>query len=559
MRLAHLTSRSILPKHSPYTTYTGQHPALIPYLNHTSIHTMPKRQREAPVSPAGRTERETKLRKHSSPPKETVQHHQADVLRHPSVSRAKEIDADPPLQQLEGLLSQQRKADDHPPRNVLHWFRSKDLRIEDNKGLHAASAKAKEGKGHLITAYLWSPKDLEWHGTSAARSDFLLETLRLMQAKLEEMNVPLYIITAPERRDKSGAIMEFVKKWDVSHVFANLEYEVDELRRDIKIAKMLQKEENGVTFHASHDQTVVAPLRMTTGSGGPHKVFTPFHRAWLSLLKAEPALLEVVPAPKGNEKGAKEELKELFGSEVPQLPENKQFRDEEERQRVRGLWPAGHDAGIARCEKFLKEKVRLYAEHRSTPAKDPSSRLSPYFSAGVISVREALTIAKKANKGKNFDGSGDAGIAAWAREICFREFYRQVLAMQPHNSMNLPHNLKFQSVKYDEDYEKEKAWYEGKTGVPFVDAGMRQLNHEVCLSQPARQEKGAIGWLRCSCLTNSPLTGIHAQPCPHEHRLLPPHQPPHRLPQRGALLRRAPHRLGPWQQHARLGAQLHRL
>ena len=50
----------------------------------------------------------------------------------------------------------------HKPRNVLHWFRSKDLRMQDNKGLSAASKKAKEGKGHLITMYLFSPKDMDW-------------------------------------------------------------------------------------------------------------------------------------------------------------------------------------------------------------------------------------------------------------------------------------------------------------------------------------------------------------------------------------------------------------
>jgi len=438
---------------------------------------MPKRPHD-PVDVEARKERATKLRREKSPDAITVQEHQDDVLRHPTIERAKEIDAHPPMVELEELLKEQKT--DQPVRNVLHWFRSKDLRIEDNKGLHAASAKAKEGKGMLLTAYLFSPRDMEWHGTSAARSDFILETLRLMQKQLKELNIPLVFLTAPERRDKSGTIMDFVKAHDVSHIYGNFEYEVDELRRDIKIAK-LTKEDSNLSFHVHHDQTVVAPGRMTTGTGGPHKVFTPFHKSWLSLLAQEPELLDVCNPPASNEKSARDQFKDLFDSAVPELPENKRFNSDEEQVRIRGLWPAGHAAGMDRLEHFLKEKVPTYARDRSSPGKDPSSRLSAYFSAGVISVREALTAAKKQNKGKNFDGAGNAGIAGWAREIVFREFYRQVLAIQPHNGMNLPHNLKFQGVVYNDNYEAEKKWYDGTTGVPFVDAGMRQLNTEVCI------------------------------------------------------------------------------
>lgn len=125
--------------------------------------------------------------------------------------------------------------------------------------------------------------------------------------------------------------------------------------------------------------------------------------------------------------------------------------------------------------------MKDYAKHRSEPARDPSSRLSAYFSAGIISVREALTAAKSHNGGADLDGSGDEGIASWTRELVFREFYRQMLVAIPHNAMNLPQNLKFDFVQWEDDEAGWRKWCEGKTGVPFVDAGMRQLN---TVSQP---------------------------------------------------------------------------
>lgn len=406
-----------------------------------------------------------------------------DMLKHPTIERAKEIDAHTPMQQLDELLEKTRK-EPKSTRNVLHWFRSKDIREEDNRGLHAAAEKAKEGSGSLITMYLFSPKDMEWHGTSAPRTDFIMDSLEKLKASLQKKNIPLAVVTAEERGQKVDKVLQFVKDHDISHIYANLEYEVDELRRDIKLAKKVQDEKD-LYFDALHDQTVVTPGTIVTGNGGPMKVFTPYHQAWLAETKDDPSLLDLVPAPKGNDKSAAENFSDLFESKIPGLPESKQYSSKEEQQRIRKLWPAGHDAGIKRLHDFLDKKVSDYADNRSAPALDPSSRLSPYFSSGIVSVREVLAITKKWNDNKHFD-KGDVGVAAWVREIVFREFYRQVTVITPHTSMNLPQNMKFDNVEWEDDEEGWKKWYEGKTGVPFVDAGMRQLNSEAYMHNRAR-------------------------------------------------------------------------
>lgn len=277
------------------------------------------------------------------------------ALKHPSPKRAKEIDADPPYQQLEELLEETQA--DQEPRNVLHWFRSKDIRQEDNIALNAASQKAQEGSGSLITLYLHSPKDVEWHGTSPARMDFILESLKILKKQLEEKNIPLAIVEVEERNQKTDKVMEFVKDNDVSHIFANYEYEVDELRRDISVAKRIQ-EQKDLSFEVMHDQTVVKPLELVGGGGGPIKVFTPYHKAWLAETKENSELFDTVAAPEANEKKAGQDFKKLFESMVPDLPESHKFDSQEEQKRVRKLWPAGHHAGMERLQHFLNKKVK---------------------------------------------------------------------------------------------------------------------------------------------------------------------------------------------------------
>lgn len=413
---------------------------------------------------------------------------QENILKHPSTKRAKEVDG--PDNPYHELLDRMAKinADDVESKNILHWFRSKDLRAEDNRALHAASLKAQDGKGRLITCFLFSPEDLEWHGTSPARCDFMIESLGLLQKQLAELNIPLVQLTAEKRSEKTAKILELIKEQDVSHVYANIEYEVDELRRDLDLFDHVVDEDGKINFVLHHDQTVVEPGTIKTGSGGPHKVYTPYHKAWLSEVSADPELLNTLPEPQANNKSAKAELKELFDQPLPKMPDSKRFGSDKDRNRIRGLWPAGHQGGMKRLQDFLENKVQTYAKNRSNPAADNSSRLSAYFSAGVISVREALSAAKKANDGSaDFSQSGaDNGIASWVREIVFREFYRHMMVVIPHNSMNLPQNLKFDFVEWEDDEEGLQKWYDGKTGVPFVDAGMRQLRNEAYMHNRLR-------------------------------------------------------------------------
>ncbi|ORY69518.1 deoxyribodipyrimidine photo-lyase [Pseudomassariella vexata] len=423
-----------------------------------------------------------------------------DVLKHPSTKRAKEINGpDNPYDELLQRIEKANKAESEvKPRNILHWFRSKDLRAEDNRALHAASQTAKKGKGALLTCFLFSPRDLEWHGTSPARSDFMLEGLKLLQAQLGALNIPLLQLTAEDRGEKAAKIAKLVREHDVSHVFANIEYEVDELRRDLDLFEKLGKEDVQLVLH--HDQTILEPRKLVNGSGAPHKVFTPYYKMWLKEVSGDPSLFDTVEAPAANDENIKVDYKDFFDQPIPELPKDKQFASEDERERIRKLWPAGHAAGMKRLQDFLGNKVQSYATNRSTPAADNSSRLSPYFAAGTISVREALCAAHTTNSSSaDFSSAAcPAGLSSWVREVVFREFYRHMMCVTPHKSLNLPQNLKFDFVEWEDDEEGWKKWCEGKTGVPFVDAGMRQLNTEAYMHNRLRMNTSS--YLRTNLL-----------------------------------------------------------
>ncbi len=111
---------------------------------------------------------------------------------------------------------------------VVHWFKC-DLRTTDNKGLHLASQKAKESNVPLIGIYLVSPQDFEAHLTAPVRVDFILRTLGVLKEDLAKLDIPLYVETVEKRKNIPGRILELMGEWGASHLFTNVEYEVDEL------------------------------------------------------------------------------------------------------------------------------------------------------------------------------------------------------------------------------------------------------------------------------------------------------------------------------------------
>lgn len=126
-------------------------------------------------------------------------------------------------------------------------------------------------------------------------------------------------------------------------------------------------------------------------------------------------------------------------------------------------------------------RLYKYNDERDHADADTTSRISPYLSAGVISVRECVRGAMGIRGVPDDVGKvGTAGGAGrWVMELAWRDFYINVLVGFPRVSMGRPFTEKFAGVKWEDGEDAAgnlRRWQEGKTGVPIVDAGMRQLN-----------------------------------------------------------------------------------
>lgn len=162
--------------------------------------------------------------------------------------------------------------------------------VEDNRALSFAAAHAKKHSIPIIALFVISPGDYKAHDRSPRRIDFMLRNLRLLkvilpslsihthtlttlsQSSLAELNIPLQIISHTPRTTVPQRIIHQIKEWNVTRVFANIEYEVDELRRDIAFAEFGRKP--GVSIEASFvsDKLLVEPGALETKQGKQYAV-----------------------------------------------------------------------------------------------------------------------------------------------------------------------------------------------------------------------------------------------------------------------------------------------
>ena len=309
---------------------------------------------------------------------------------------------------------------------VVHWFRG-DLRVFDNTALHMASLKAQSNGASLITLFLVSPQDYEAHITSPARVDFILRTLEVLRNDLDKLDIPLWVEAIEDRNGTANRVLSLMQQWNVNHIYGNVEYEVDELRRDARIVKMAAK--TNIDFNVVHDIMIAPPGALVTKSTGkPFTVFTPWFNAWVAYLHENPKFLDLHPPPHKNPSVTRTKYKDLFFCPVPPCPEPKKL-DTEELNYIRSIWPAGEQEASTRLKKFLDAKITEYKDRRDFPAGGGTSLLSVHFATGTLSSRTAIHRAREVNG--NGLKSGNKGIVCWISEVGWREFYRNVLINFP--------------------------------------------------------------------------------------------------------------------------------
>ncbi|RDB22583.1 Deoxyribodipyrimidine photo-lyase [Hypsizygus marmoreus] len=423
------------------------------------------------------------------------------------------VDADPPLPKLlkavEHSLNEPTKGE-----SIVYWMRMGDLRISDNRALAMASAQAEREGIPLIVLFVLSPQDYIAHDRSARRIDFTLRSLAQIKTELAVLHIPLRIVTHTPRRTLPSCVVELTTGLGCTRLYANIEYEVDELRRDIKICEIAKRDGLKPTF--VHNKCIVEPGIIFTKEHKTYTVYSPYQRNWLTVLNANiPYYLEDCPRPHANLDSihTSNEFAPLFMTPVPQAIPGFEL-DDADMRRMEEVWPAGENVAHEILQRFLHSKSRQsqlgavnpltpgaeestkanrlinYDRDRDRADRDTTSRLSVYLSAGVLSVRACVRATMDLLKTDKVDGGRTSGVGRWVQELAWRDFYTCILAGFPRVSMGRPFLEKFSAVVWedhqvpvgaarsgvDQDAEALKRWKEGQTGVPIVDAAMRCLN-----------------------------------------------------------------------------------
>ena len=388
---------------------------------------------------------------------------------------------------------------------VIHWFRS-DLRVEDNSALAAACRRASE----LAPVFVLDDALLHHHRAAHPRLRFLDGCLRELECVLEAAGSRLIVL----RDDPLRCLPAFARASGASLVTWNRDYGPYAKRRDGAVRRALERE--GIEVRTFKDRVVFDEDEIRTGKGEPYSVYTPYRRAWWRRYREAPPGEERVPArlppsvPPGRLDEFAEErlaapLDRTGGGSSALQPHGKRAGPPEatvgaktrsgsvqepragrHRAAPGGLHPAleaarqsdataiprgGAVAARERLDAFLSGAARRYHVDRDFPALAGTSRLSPFLRFGTISVRECfragLALARD-------DPGANDGVAKWLDELVWREFYHAVLDAHPH-VLDGPFRPAFGAVEWDAHPERLHAWEEGRTGYPFVDAGMREL------------------------------------------------------------------------------------
>ena len=324
-----------------------------------------------------------------------------------------------------------------------------DLRLKDNPALfHAA-----ENGDSLVALFIHNPKKWQSHNESDLKIAFQIEHLKRLSKKLSELNISLKIIQAEEIDQENKKIIEFVENNNIKEVFLNKEYGIDEIKRDKNLEKELLNIDKKLNIF---DSSVFNPDSIKTQSDTFFKVFTPFSRAFRSKLLTKK--IELLGSPKKQEK-------KIFESD-----EVVDISLKAERKNILELYAVGEEHALNMLKEFIDHKILGYKEQRNFPAIDGTSSLSPYLSSGVLSSRQCLfEVFKKVSEEKE-------GVKTWVNEIIWREFYKYVLFHNPRVSKNLSFLEKYDLFPWSDNQEHFIAWSNGETGVPIIDAAMKQLN-----------------------------------------------------------------------------------
>ncbi|MDU6160389.1 deoxyribodipyrimidine photo-lyase [Acinetobacter pittii] len=344
--------------------------------------------------------------------------------------------------------------------NQLIWFRQ-DLRVRDHAALWHSSQQ-----GPCIGLIILSPEQWKMHHDAPIKINFYLRQLQQLKKELEQLNIPLIIQVIPYWKDIADYISELSIQLNIENVYSNIEFGVNELKRDKTVQDFLNQQ--GKELFLFHDRTIFPLRSIRNQSQQPYQVFGAFKKACYSKLDIS-GLPQCYPIPE-KQNGYPTSFSQINSLTLEDI---EAFFDPSVSKEQQDLWPAGENFALEQLDVFIKDHLSDYKLERDFPNVRGTSQLSPYLNIGILSIRQCLQALFRAEHG-NFHLTNE-GQQTWLDELIWREFYQHILFDFPHVSKHIPFKKDTQKIKWNHNPEHLIAWQTGQTGIPIIDAGMRQL------------------------------------------------------------------------------------
>ena len=311
---------------------------------------------------------------------------------------------------------------------AIFWFR-RDLRLHDNAGLyHALKSGLK-----VLPLFIFDKNILDkLEDKDDARVTFIHQQLERMNKELKVFKSSLLVSYG----NPDEIWEQLVKDYDVKEVYINHDYEPYAKERDGHLQKFFNTK--SIEFKTYKDHSILEKGEVLKDDGKPYVVFTPYKRRYLDTLK--PYHYEAYPTEK------------YFNNFL-----------EQPHQTVINLKAMNFEKSLLVFpDQSYQNILKNYGIDRNFPAKEATSQISVHLRFGTVSIRDLLKNALEISE-------------VWLSELIWRDFYFSILWHFPH-SADKSFRPEYDLIKWRNNEDEFKAWCEGKTGYPIVDAGMRQLN-----------------------------------------------------------------------------------
>lgn len=381
-------------------------------------------------------------------------------------------------------------------RTIIHWFRS-DLRVTDNKAFSRAIEILEQVKRNnvdckILALFIINETDWEAHLESEFKLRLLFEALASLKVTLSKLHIPLLVRKYnPDCPSLSNSYRFATWFKDNCHeispdksilVTVNAQYENDEACRDLKISKLV---DSNFSFLLEHDLCVVEPGRLKTQNQTQYTVFKPWYNKWCSWLENQKLTTTLIKTYNIERRPYNEEKICDIGNSSSQLNGLTAFKNN---KRKFMLGEAGEVNAAKILNRFLETKVKQYNNDKDLLYIEGSSHLSGFISLGILSPRIIINEVYRLNNRKLVAPNlrDNNSLENFIKELAWRDFYKHALCNWPYISMDLPFNLSYNDMKWDNNIENFKRWCYGETGIPIVDAIMRKLLSDGYINNRAR-------------------------------------------------------------------------